>query len=342
MAQETLADFLARQGQPGPTAQATPQGAPAAGRTLADFLNESQTDAQTPQDAPGATNDEGPGWGTAALVGGGLLAAGALARNPGLAKTGLTKLNNLRLQSMLSGFAVPKSILGNVGAAVNEALERRSLTPLAEFFSPQTVKEFAQQYRSGGVAGPVAGYNPGKGWFPSPGRIMGAGDAATRSALQRGGLTAEEAERSVLQAPVTGHLGDFLNTPLARYAFPFRRTPWNQMFEGGKAIASHPVLSAGYGAAGGATGAATAEDQYPISIGLGTAASARYGMPFALGALIGRKLAGGKGAGTAASQILPVSEYGVEQSFTEPLTPFNPEETAAIRALRRLGIVPER
>lgn len=287
--------------------------------------------------------ETGPGVGTAVAGTAGLaLVLGLAARRPGLISRGLRGLNAVRLQGMLSGFAVPKSILGNIGATAIAAGERRSLEPLRQLFSRQTLRDLGTAYKAGGSVGPT----PGVGEYaripvvPTPGRIMGSVDVATRQALQRAGLSESEAAREILQTPLTGNLAEaFEGNPAATLVVPFRRTPFNQFIEGLETlkpsrIREHPGVFGTVTGAGAALGAGTAEKKYPVSVPLGVAASARYGMPFALAALIGRQLAGGRTSAGIASQVIPVSEYGVETGVTDPLGSIR--EPALKRALERL------
>lgn len=289
--------------------------------------------------------DTGPSFGAQAAtagVGAGILGGIAMLarRNPG----GLSKiaggLNALRQQLMLSGFAVPKSLLGNVGAGVERAVEGKGTGALREMFSRQTLDDAISAYKAGSSVGPKGTTLPG----PTPGRVMDALDTASRQALMRGGASADEATNAVLQSPLSenlGKLGDALDSPTARYIHPFRRTPFNQFVEGWKKVkAAHEGDAAArrglaiYGTAGAAHGAATADDETPISVPLAIAGSARYGLPYGLAVLAGRTLAGGKTTGSgAAGSILPVSEYGVESAF-DPTRPF--EKPAALTALERL------
>lgn len=285
--------------------------------------------------APPPTPDD-EGLDPSGLVGAGILAtAGAIAtRNPQMAASTVGKLarmlNVARMTSMLSGLAVPKSILGNVGAVAVESAERRTLEPLRQLFSKQTVQGFKQALRTGGQVGPV----PGASRMNPFGRVMGAADMATRDALIRAGLTPTEAERAVLQAPL-GQLGEAMESPAGQYLVPFRRTPFNQFIEGMRTLkGEHPVVLAASTGAGAVHGAATSDEQYPVSLGLGTAAAARYGMPYAIGAFLGRRAAGAKTGGGITSAVLPVSEYGIESALDEPLKPIT--EPAGYRALRRL------
>jgi hypothetical protein len=259
----------------------------------------------------------------AAGLGGLALAA---AKMPGSIGKVAQGLNALRMQLMLSGLAVPKSILGNIGATAIESMERKSLKPLKALLSSQTVKDAVTAYKGYGQAGPAAaGANiPG---VPVPGRVMGAIDVASRNAMQRGGLSADEAERAILQAPLGKELASALDSPAARYLLPFRRTPFNQFTEGLKTmkpenLKAHPGVNALVYGAGAAHGAATADEEYPLSIGLGSAAASRYGLPYALAAVAGRELAGGANSSAIAGSALPVSEYGLSSGITSPLRPF--------------------
>lgn len=291
---------------------------------------------------PTATEESGGSWlpvvaGGAALAGAGVLAA----KMPGKIGAAARGLNALRQQLMLSGMALPKSMLGNAGAALTQSIERGSMRPLAEMFSGETVKDAVRAYRAHGSAGPTPGVNlPG----PVPGRIMGAFDDAAQKALVRGGASPKEATNEVLQTPLGenfGRMGDVLETPLASYMHPFRRTPFNQFIEGYKAVdkavggdqGARRALGA-YGAAGAVHGAATADDNMPLSVPIAMSGAGRYGLPYGIAALVSRGLMGGKGASGIAGSALPVSEYGFEQSLNDPLKPF--VKPAAFSALERL------
>lgn len=289
-------------------------------------------------DAGGAPEAPAPAEGSSfgKMLAGGALAAGvaALARKPGLAGKLLQKANALRMQSMLSGLAVPKSALGNVGATAIASAERGTLDPLKQLFSRKTARDVVSAYKN-----PVmeAGQEVLPG--PMPGRIMGAMDSATRKALERSGMSGMEAERAVLQSPLPEPFAKALDNPTAKYLIPFRRTPFNQFLEGFETLSTenikrNPKLMATIGGAGAAHGAATSDEKYPESLGLATAAAARYGVPYALAALAGRAFAGGKADSSIATSMLPVSEYGIESGVTNPLASLEP---AALRMLRRMA-----
>jgi hypothetical protein len=277
--------------------------------------------------APADINPDGVNIG--GMAAGGALLAGAAAlatRNPGALSSLFKTGNAVRQQLMLSGLAVPKSMLGNTGALVNTAIERRTMQPLKELLSGRVFKDAVGSYRAGRTGGPAPGVTlPG----PNPGKVMGAMDDATQQALQRSGLTADESAREVLQSPLGenfGKFGDALEGPVAAHIMPFRRTPFNQFVEGLKTVKpdyAHKGVTAGYATAGAMHGTATADERYPVTIPLATALAAKYGLPYALAAVAARKLLGGaeEGGGILGS-ALPVSEYGVEQSLSDPLKPF--------------------
>lgn len=312
---------------------------------FAEFRKSSSPESADPfsqfRDAPAPQPEEesGPNMGAIAAVGGGAALLTALVlHNPQMAKsmavTALKKANAARQQLMLSHLALPKSVLGNVGAVATDAIESRSLTPLKKFFSGETLRDAASAFRNAREVGPVNSQSGTTLPFPFdlPGRTMGALDTATQKAMQRYGKTGEEAAASLFQAPLGenfGNMSKVLESPIAKYTIPFRRTPFNQFYEGMKTMSpeyAHKGVTAGYAAAGAVHGAATSDEQYPVSIPLATAASAKYGMPYALGALAGRVYSGGKNSAGIAGSVLPVSEYGVERSITDPFAPFRVTE----------------
>lgn len=274
---------------------------------------------------------------------GGLAAAAALAlamRNPGAVGKVARGLNSLRQQLMLSGLALPKSMLGNAGAAVEASIESGSTRPMREMFSMDTVRDAMRAYRSNAGLPGAAASAPRQATLPGPmpGRVMGAFDEAARGALQRSGMSATQAENATMQSPLQGDLAMALDSPMARYIHPFRRTPFNQFIEGLKRLPGGREGStrakAAYMGAGAVHGAATADDDAPLSIPLATAGASRYGLPYAVAALIARAAAGGKGGGDIASTVLPVGEYGFESALTDPTRPFR--KPAAFTAIERV------
>lgn len=296
----------------------------------------------------GRTGDGG-GMSTAAKVGlgAGAAALGAMGLKAAMTPGGLmpklaafgSQLNALRQQAMLSGLALPKSILGGVGASVANSLERKSLAPLAELFSGETARDVGRAFRAGRSVGPNVTAELPAG-LDLPGRAMGAFDEAIQKSLVRSGNTPEEATRAMLQAPLPPGLSESMENPLMKFVQPFRRTPFNQFIEGGRAAGEHPIISTGYGLAGAAQGAAESDEQYPLGAGIGIAASGKYGFPQAIGQLAGRVLAKGKGGGGIVGSALPVSEYGITQTVTDPLRPFN--KPALISMLEKAGLIQKR
>lgn len=291
------------------------------------------TPSRTP--APASVDQEGSSVGGTALGLGALTAGGAalgavLARKPQLAKSLLGRTiksaNVGRQQSLLAGMALPKSILGGTGAVIERSIETGSLDPIKQLLKPQTLQDIKTAWKTGQAVGPAGTHTASK--WAVPGRAIGAVDTAVQGVLQRSGASVKDAENALLQSPLPRQFR-VLENPVAQYAHPFRRTPFNQWFtgyekfqkayEGDKAAQKGLAL---YGAAGAAHGAATADERYPTSIPFGVAASARYGVPYGLAALVGRKYLGGaKTGGSIGDQINPVGAYGVEQGVLDPLRP---------------------
>lgn len=293
----------------------------AAGATDDEILQLSQESDAAPADTGVSTGLLAGG--AAALAAG----AGALAlRNPALLKTAANGFMDLRRMSMLSGLAPIKSLLGNVGSSVYSSIERGSLAPLREMLSPETVKDAVASFKAGpsyASAGPSTGITK----FNIPGRIMGATDTAAQNALVRAGLLPKDAAREMLQSPLgKSPLTDSLvNNPVADYLVPFRRTPFNQLSEGLASFKPENLASTGQKAAlatalgTGAVTGATVDD--PKTIALGTAASGRRGLPFALAAGASRALTtGSKRKGADVIQgMSPVSDYSLAEGAIGPV-----------------------
>ncbi len=261
----------------------------------------------------------GPGMlaGGAAALGAGALALAAKKYGVGPL---LDTLNNVRRQSMLTGLALPKSLLGNIGGAAMESIERGSMGPLKEMLRlPTNVKNAVAAFKEGATYQGV----PASAWA-LPGRLLGATDEAAQAALVRSGLSAEEAATAMLQTPLgKNRITDALSTPLGNYLVPFRRTPINQGIGAletmndwstpGKTAAN--LASIGTGAA---TGYGTEDKTTPA---LGAAAMGRRGGPFLGGALAGRLAAGASGrkAADVMQGISPVSDYSISEGIAGPL-----------------------
>jgi hypothetical protein len=282
---------------------------------------------------------------TALLMGGAALGVGAAARKPGMLMKGAKGLMNLRAQLMLTGMAVPKAILGNTGGAAIKSIERKSMAPLKELFSRQTLRDIASEYKAGAPSHVQAqGTASGKA-LHGPGRVLGSLDTATQNAMVRAGMTAEEAAEMTFQTPlgksIGPGIGEALDSPTARYAIPFRRTPFNVFKQGLMTVKPENLqtrtaqaLLGGSLGAGAVHGAATSDEQFPMSLGLGAAAVNKYALPYLAAAAVGRSLVGGRDPEAVGAEALPISEYGITSGFTDPLKTFT--DPAALRALRRI------
>lgn len=288
----------------------------------------------------GAAPDEGGGWGS--TIGAGVAAAGAGALALAAKKYGVGKVfdtaNNIRRQGMLTGLAVPKSLLGNLGAGITTAIEEGSLAPLKEMLRlPTNVSNAVSAFKRG------ATYQgqPTSAWA-IPGRILGATDEATTAALQRAGIAPEAAAKTMLQSEIDlgPQVRGALDTKLGQYLVPFRRTPINQAVgaldtmsdwsDKGKVAANALALGGGF-----ATGEGTEGVGPTIA---GTALLGRRGLPFAAASMLG-KLAKGDSKREAAKVMQgasPVSDYSIQEGIAGPVTG-NPMPVPAI--LKLLGIV---
>lgn len=215
-------------------------------------------------------------------------------------------LNELRMSSMLSGLALPKSILGNVGAITTASLERGSTHPIREALNlpenARVAKSAWQGHANPAGVGGTSGVN-------LPGRTMGMFDEVTTQALQRAGLSLDDAQRLLLTRPNPlgkSRMQDFVNSTPGKFIVPFTKTPFNQLIEGFSGenwnSPGRAALSTATAGAGGVLGSNTKD---PKILGLAAALAGPRGVPFLLGAAMG-------GAGTnAAAGISPIPEWGI-------------------------------
>jgi hypothetical protein len=238
---------------------------------------------------------------------------------------------------MLTGLASLKSLLGNVGGTALASVERGSMAPLKEFFSPTTAREALAAFKAGTTSGamgtmaaPTSGIEKAIEKVNLPGRFMGAMDTASRSALERAGMTSEEAAKEMLQAPVWGSLNKQLSTPLGRYFVPFRRTPFNQITEGLQTMQdwSTPGKAAANVIAGGAGAFTGAEAEDPKTLALTTALAGRRGLTAAAAGAAARffKTGSKRKAAEAIQGMSPISDYSLSEGVAGPLSgnPLNP------------------
>jgi hypothetical protein len=275
-----------------------------------------------------ATGDENP------LMGGiyGAL-AGLAAAHPIKTARGV---QSARMTGMLSGAALPKSIAGNAGSFVTAAAERGSMAPIKEALRLQTNMRAA-------VKGFQSGANPshmsGMGKFNIPGRVMGALDEASTQALQRAGLTLDEAQRLLLTRPNPlghGRFAKQLEGPIGKFFMPFQRTPFNFGIEGLESLDDlfrNPnaaplrkrALTAGAIGAGAAAGTQT---DNPLALAILAAFAGPRGLPLALGA--------GVTAGPGALRRMGVGfPEGSWRDVYDPLRPI--DKPALMRLLEELG-----
>lgn len=242
----------------------------------------------------------------------------------------LSGLNQLRVASMLSGLALPKSILGNVGAIGTAATENATTAPIRELGNvPANLRSLKKGWQSGANPAGIGG----SGKVNLPGRAIGAFDQATTDLLVRAGIPLDEVQRLLLTRPNRAAKELGIDSPVGKAIWPFQKTPFNQLKEGmskenfagktpgmsGRKVA----LTVGAGAAGAALGASGTKD--PRILGLAAALMGPRGLPFLLGAGFG-------GAGrNAVSGVSPLPEWGIP-SDVNGLIRLTGVEPAAIRA----------
>lgn len=246
----------------------------------------------------GGTAEEGNGVTDA--IAGGLL--GAAVANPGAVKRGAGAVYRkaykpTRMIGMLSGAALPKSVLGNVGAFVNASIDNGTTAPLKQLAKPDAIlKDIGQAWKQ--QANPADRPFTTDGSFISrfnvPGRLMGAMDQASENALIRSGLTKTEAQRQLLTSPgaLEGELGRQLSSELGQHLVPFQRIPVNTVAQGIAALrelapsngATRLQKAATAGAIGTGAAAAT-QTQDPVTLALIAALMGRRALPLTVGAM---------------------------------------------------------
>jgi hypothetical protein len=273
-------------------------------------------------------------WLLPALAGTAAVGGGLALKNPGLIKSGAGQLNNLRRAAMLAGYAPIKSALGGVGGAAVASMERGTIAPLRQVFSGQTLKDIGSNFIKGGQGAYGTHVSTGpERYYNVAGRFMGAVDEAMGAAMQRGGLTAEEAQRELLQGPGVDNFVKAVEKggPIADYLMPFVRIPLNVAYEGIQTLNPQTAGQARTLAAMtglGVVEGANTEGYLPLSIG--AAAGGRYGLPTMLGQGIGRIMTGGdpKEASYGAS---PLPGELTFKNLLSPLSPFQ-------QLMKRLGL----
>lgn len=239
---------------------------------------------------------------------GAALGAGAPAviRNP-------QALERLRFFSLLSSpLTHAKNVLGNVGALGAQMAERSlaegSLDPakniLRAVFDPETVAAATRGFESAShFANNKLGVEvPREGLLALPGRLMSGMDAGARNALERAGLTGDEASRAVYTGEPLSEIGKGLlqfqrRSALARLILPFVKTPINlfemgiersplglkRLLEASDPLTRRLILAQ----AGLGTGAAALGAEYGADNPYLTALAGPYALPFAAGTAYG-------------------------------------------------------
>lgn len=210
--------------------------------------------------------------------------------------------NQLRVASMLSGTALPKSILGNLGAFGTAAGETGSIRPITEMFRfPTNAREARDAWRGGSNPAAIAG----SGRINIPGRAMGALDTMTQKALERAGLSPDEAQRILLTRQNRAAHDLKMDSPVGRFMWPFQKTPFNQLAEGispeNWSTKKRAAMTVGAAGAGNVMGDETSD---PRILALAAAFMGPRGLPFLMGAGFS------KAGRNAVSGLSPIPEWG--------------------------------
>lgn len=285
-----------------------------------------------------------------ALVGG---AAGAIAvpllghalasvAGAGLAKSAQNALYTSVLSSPTS---VMKAYLGAFGGAVTAAGEQAmagnvkgSAAILTELFSSRSVNTFVKALKNPATA-QITGHAQGAPTFV--GRIFGAGDAAARAAMAKGGVKAEEAARYTLSGLPTTQMGQdtlnllnkYFSMRLATSLFPrvgiqvlergLERSPLGLLSKGLQTGA--PAAAKAKAVAGPLAGAAAyagSDDVPDWAKPYLTAVSSVYALPVGIGFAAGSMADRGKGADgqlkggiNELARNLPLPQYGAGEAL---------------------------
>lgn len=238
--------------------------------------------------------------------------------------------NQLRIASMLSGLALPKSLLGNAGAIGTAAIEHGTTAPIREAFRiPTNLREAKSAWRGG--ANPSGIHGAGR--LNIPGRMIGTTDQVTQKLLERAGLSTDEAQRLLLTRQNNAGKSLGIDNPAGRALFPFQKTPFNSLKEGfsGENWSTPKRAAMTVGAAGAGDVLANYTDD-PRILGLAAAFAGPRGVPALIGAGFG-------GAGrNAVAGISPLPEWGIPSDMNG-LIRLTGIEPAALRAYgpRRVG-----
>lgn len=217
--------------------------------------------------------------------------------------------NSLRMTSMLSGLALPKSLAGNVGAHLAAALEGRSLKPLKVLANIKAItSDFKTGWKSHANPALVQGVNK----LNVPGRIMGAADFAGIESLKRAGLSEKEAKELMLTGANAFSSIKGLNNPVGKLLVPFRTTPFNQFIQGISRWQKHPDVYAAAIIMGAMVGSKVEDKEKMAMI---SAFAGPYALPFLFGASL-------TGNAEVLGGISPLPEWGITKTLSDPFAAF--------------------
>jgi hypothetical protein len=251
---------------------------------------------------------------------------------PQFARQIFDEVQNARYAGMLSGFAVPKSVAGNIGAVLARAAETGRAAPIRSFLSPRTVRNYFTELRNPTIAQHTMEQRGAPNLF---GRILGAGDVATHNALVRAGASPDEAQRLLLRTPTgklgfTGTIGELLQSRGGKFVLPFQTTPIGQAVWGFGSLAGKGAprgvsprrvqALAALAATAGAGHTTIRDEATPLEVALTAPFFSAYSVPYLLGSAAGKiipRLREGRGTTPrAALEILrgasPVPEIGTD------------------------------
>ena len=217
--------------------------------------------------------------------------------------------NQVRMTSMLSGLALPKSLAGNLGAHLAAAFEGKTIKPLMVLTNYKAIaRDIAIGWK--GHANPAMVTGMGK--FNLPGRLMGAADFASIASLQRAGLSEKAAKELLLTGSNPVSAWPILGSKMGKLLVPFRTTPFNQFAQGMTRWMKHPDVGVAVVTLGYLAGKQTKE---PEEIAMMSALAGPYALPF----LVGASWSAG---GEVLSGISPIPEWGITKTIQNPFAAF--------------------
>lgn len=226
-----------------------------------------------------------------------------------LARKSFDVANQVRMTSMLSGLALDKSLIGNVGSHFIAALEHRTLAP---FKVLTNVRAIARDLKTGWQHNVNPALTGGVGKFNVFGRAMGAGDYAATESLVRAGISRADAREILLTNPNAISKWPPFKSRAGQFFVPFRTIPFNQFGQFLTRWKRYPEVYAGAVILGAISGAKV-EDKEKLA--LMSAFTGPYAIPFLIGAGLTR-------GARAVEGVSPIPEWGIVKTITKPWAPF--------------------